>query len=162
MFGSRRMWRQISRAAARCSGDLHTSAKYPMAKRVRSKQHAGTVQTSGTSRVTLGTTRIMQSRAERRGSWNGLCGESRIDDLARMGIRRHLWWRASAVGPRSTTASRWPQSLASAHTARRGHEERRAAPRSGSRSPHLLCPHPTPRRWKQQGRCSTSSTSIGS
>jgi hypothetical protein len=45
-----RMWRQISRAAARAlrGGDLHKPAECHMAKRVRSKQHAVTVQTSGT------------------------------------------------------------------------------------------------------------------
>jgi hypothetical protein len=64
-------------------------------------------------RITLDTTRIMQSRAERRGIWNGLCDESRIDDLACMGIHRHLWWRVSAASRRCTTASGGPQGITS-------------------------------------------------
>ena len=51
-------------------------------------------------RFTSDITRVMRSRAQRRGSWSGLC-ESRIDDLARFGIRRHL---RRAVGVPSTLA----------------------------------------------------------
>ena len=83
-------------------------------------------------RFTSDITRGMWSQTQRRGSCDGLC-EHRIDDVARRGVRRHLWWRASAVSRRCTQASLGPlgstASLASGRTASRGHE-RRAAPRS--------------------------------
>jgi hypothetical protein len=90
-FGSRRMWRQISCAAARCSGDLHKPAKYNMTKLLQrsSTQSLTHCAVLRHLRLTLETIRVMQSRAQRRGSWNGLC-ERQIDGLARFGIRRHL------------------------------------------------------------------------
>ena len=89
-FGSRRMWRQICGTVARCGGDLHKPAKYNMTKLVRrsstrSLTHCAVLRHL---RLTLDTTDIMH-RAQRRGSWNGLC-ERQIDGLARFGIRRHL------------------------------------------------------------------------
>jgi hypothetical protein len=73
----------------------------------------------------------MRSRAQRRGSCDGL-GERRIDDLARFGIRRHLWWRASVARQCTKASLGWQgvkASLASGHIAIRAHE-RRAAPLS--------------------------------
>ena len=73
--------------AARCGGDLHKSAKYHMYGEAHSSMpplckvlHL---------RFTSDIKRVKRSRAERRSSWSGL-RESRIDDLARFGIRRHL------------------------------------------------------------------------
>ena len=92
-FEWRSMWRQICGTAARCGGDLHNlkSAKCHMAKRVRcgstrSLTHCAVLRHL---RLTLETIHVMQSRAQHRGSWNGLC-ERQIDGLARFGIRRHL------------------------------------------------------------------------
>jgi hypothetical protein len=105
--------------AARCGGGLHKSAKYLWQS---AKQHAATVQ-SPDLRFTSDIVRGMRSRAQRRSCCEGLC-ERRIDDLDRMGIRRHLWRRASAMNRPCTTASLGPQgikaSLASGHTASRG------------------------------------------
>jgi hypothetical protein len=79
---------------ARCGGDLHKSAKkVPYGKAHSSTPPLCKVRHLGfTSDIARG----MRSRAQRRGSCDGLC-ERRIDDLARKGIRRHLRWRASAV-----------------------------------------------------------------
>ena len=78
---------------ARCGGDLHKSAKHRMAKRIAAHRPLCKVRHL---KFTSDIIRGMRSRAQRRGSCDGL-GERRIDDLARKGIRRHLRWRASAV-----------------------------------------------------------------
>jgi hypothetical protein len=61
VFGSRRMWRQISRAAAGCGGDLCESAQYNVARCIRrsSKQSLCDLRNL---RVTLDMTHVMQSR----------------------------------------------------------------------------------------------------
>ena len=120
-FKWRSMWRQICGTAARCGGDLHKSAKSHMAKLVRrgstrSLTHCAVLRHL---RLTLDTTDIMH-RAQRRGSWNGLC-ERQIDGLARFGIRRHLRRRAFPVSRQcEKRALGLKASLASGHKASRG------------------------------------------
>ncbi len=83
-------------------------------------------------RFTSDITRVMRSRAECRGSCDGLC-ERRIDGLDRLGIRRHLWWHVLPVSRQCTRASLGPHGITRqcTHTSGRGgHEERRVAPRS--------------------------------
>ena len=63
-------------------------------------------------KVTSDITRVTRSRAQCRVSCNGL-GERRIGDLAGIGIRRHLWWRASAVSRKCTKASLGAQGITS-------------------------------------------------
>jgi hypothetical protein len=78
--------------AARCGRDLHKSAKVPCGK-----AHSSTPPLCKAQhlRFTSEIARGMRSQTQRRGSCDGRC-KRRIDDVARRGIRRHLWWCASA------------------------------------------------------------------
>ena len=115
--------------AARCSGDLHKSAKHHMAKRIAARRHCAKPSTSDSLPKSPEACRAEPSAAA------AATGSASVESTTSI-----AWASAGTCGGvppqvsrRCTKASLGPQginaSLASGHTASRGHE-RRAAPRS--------------------------------